>query len=108
MAIENKTSKEVLKLAKEFKEENDLDLEINIAYIENIGIEYASAEDVREAYQGEYESDEDFAMEIAEECGEIPNGVNSRWPLYCIDWEQASRELMYDYFESNGYYFRNL
>ena len=26
----------------------------------------------------------------------------------CIDWEFASRELMYDYFEVDGYYFRNL
>jgi len=106
MTTENKTSKEVLKLAKEFREENNLDIRINIAYIESVGIEYASAEDVEEVYQGEYESDEDFAMEIAEETGAIQE--EATWPNNCIDWEYAAKELMYDYFESNGYYFRNI
>lgn len=33
---------------------------------------------------------------------------NASWPNTCIDWEQAARELMCDYSESNGYYFRSL
>ncbi len=59
---------------------------------------------VEEAYQGEYRSDEDFAEDFAEQLGfEYPN----TWPNNCIDWEHAAKELMYDYSESNGYYFRN-
>lgn len=87
-------------------EENNLSAEINQAYIDNVGAEYATAEDVEEAYQGEYSSDVDFAQEMAEQLGALKD--NTEWPYTCIDWEYAARELMYDYFESNGYYFRNL
>jgi antirestriction protein len=40
---------------------------------------------------------QDYAQELAEECGMIPN--NLTWPCTCIDWEQAARELKMDYFE---------
>lgn len=97
---------EISELAKKLSEENGLDEEINQAYIDNIGEEYTTAEDVAEAYMGKYRRDEDFAEEMAVELGYIRNDVN--WPYNCIDWEQAAHELMYDYFESSGYYFRNL
>lgn len=61
--------------------------------------------DVDEAYSGKYDDDEDFAYEMALQMGNIKKDVH--WPYTCIDWEQAARELMYDYSESNGYYFRN-
>jgi antirestriction protein len=61
---------------------------------------------LEESYQGKHESDEAFAQEIAEELGFIDNNVS--WPYTCIDWEYAARELMYDYYESNGHYFRAL
>jgi hypothetical protein len=38
---------------------------------------------------------ETYAQELAEECDMIPAG--NRWPLTCIDWEQAARELQQDY-----------
>lgn len=42
------------------------------------------------------ESDfEDYARELAEEIGAIPE--DNQWPLYCIDWERAARELSMDY-----------
>ncbi len=97
--------KEIEEMAKKFAEENDMDVDINRAYIENIGTEYAKAEDVQEAYAGQYDNDEAFAMQLAEDTGFEQPGA---WPYNCIDWEQASRDIMYDYFESNGYYFRNL
>jgi len=59
----------------------------------------------RDAYQGKYDSDEDFAQEMAEQLGYLDRNVS--WPYTCIDWEWAARELMYDYFESNGHYFRS-
>jgi antirestriction protein len=60
-----------------------------------------------EAYQGEFESDETFAEEMAESTGAY-DFTKVSWPLTCVDWAQAARELMFDYFEINGYYFRSL
>lgn len=37
----------------------------------------------------------DYAQELAEEIGAIPEGAT--WPCTCIDWDQAARELQYDY-----------
>ena len=48
----------------------------------------------RETYCGCYSSGEDYAQELAEELGSIPEGV--RWPLTCINWESAWRELSHD------------
>ena len=63
--------------------------------------------DIEEAYQGEYKDDEDFAYETAVSCGDY-NPKENHWPLNCIDWQYAAKELMYDYSASNGHYFRNL
>lgn len=63
-------------------------------------------DDIEEAYQGKYRSDEDFAQQLAEDLGVIDK--EATWPNDCIDWEYAAKELMYDYAEENGYYFRNL
>jgi antirestriction protein len=65
-----------------------------------------TAEEMQEAYQGEYESDQDFAQEMADQLGVIQE--NPSWPYTCIDWEWAARELMYDYWSSDGHYFRNM
>jgi len=62
--------------------------------------------DMEESYQGEYGSDEDFAQNLADDLGAIDR--NLTWPMYCIDWEQAARDLMMDYYEINGHYFRSL
>jgi hypothetical protein len=40
---------------------------------------------------------EDYARELAEDIGAITGGEN--WPLNCIDWWHAARELRYDYSE---------
>lgn len=97
--------KKISKQAEEMSKENSLIPEINQAYIDNVGAEYATAEQVAEAYSGQFPSDEDFAQDIAEQLG---TEIKTEWPLYCIDWEYAARELMIDYFESDGYYFQNL
>ena len=62
--------------------------------------------DFEEAYSGKFDSDKEFAQDMAEQVGDIPKDLH--WPYTCIDWEWAGRELMYDYTEQNGYYFRNL
>jgi len=85
-----------------FDEAPDMDIEIIEAGL-NCGIQLS---DIEEAYNGQYSSDEDFAQDMAEQLGAIDN--NAKWPQNCIDWEYAAKELMYDYSEDNGHYFRNL
>lgn len=94
------------KKAEEMSEENDLSVDINRAYLDNVGIEYATAEDCQEAYQGEYEDDEAFVQQLLEDTGGLPKDL----PAYIhIDWEWTAKEIMMDYFSSDdGYYFRNL
>ena len=45
---------------------------------------------------------EDYAREYADDTGLLSDGG---WPFTCIDWEQAARELQYDYssVELDGY-----
>jgi len=91
----------------EFLAEKDgthLSDEVINAYFENCGA--SSLSDVEEAYQGEYNSDEDFAVQLLDDTGDlmsIPESLRSYF-----DYEKFSRDLMMDYFESNGHYFRNL
>ena len=59
---------------------------------------------MEEAYQGQYDSDVDFAQSLAEDLGEIPKDFS--WPTSYIDWEWAAKDLMMDYFEIDGHYFR--
>lgn len=36
-----------------------------------------------------------YAEQLADDIGAIPK--DAQWPMTCIDWEQAARELRYDY-----------
>lgn len=58
------------------------------------------------AYCGTWGSLRDYAENLAEELGAIPE--DSAWPLNCIDWEQAARELPMDYWERGGHVFRSV
>jgi antirestriction protein len=53
---------------------------------------------------------EEYAQELADDCGMIPDNLS--WPLTCIDWERAARELAYDYssvsFDGTDYYIRSV
>lgn len=44
---------------------------------------------IRDSYFQEY------AQELAEDVGAVDH--DAKWPMNCIDWEQAARELCYDY-----------
>ncbi len=44
---------------------------------------------IRDSYFAEY------AEELAEDIGAIDR--NAKWPLTCIDWEEAARQLKQDY-----------
>jgi antirestriction protein len=63
-------------------------------------------ENVEDAYQGEYDSDQNFAYQLADDLGEIDE--NASWLKNCIDWERAARDLMFDYVESNNHYFKSM
>ena len=38
---------------------------------------------------------QEYAQDLAEECGMVDTSAS--WPMNCIDWEQAARELQMDY-----------
>lgn len=80
---------------------SDLDEDIVAAGL-SLGL---SPDAIEDAYAGQFDSDEDFARDMADQLGSVDK--NASWPNNCIDWEYAARELMYDYAEENGYYFRN-
>ncbi len=40
---------------------------------------------------------QDYAEQLAEDIGAIDTTKNYGWPLNCIDWEQAARDLQMDY-----------
>lgn len=87
-------------------EGSHLNIDVISAYCDGFGYNLADVDisDIEDAYSGEYDSHEEFAEDMAYQLGyEIPN----TWPHKFIDWEWAARELMYDYVEHNGHYFRN-
>ncbi len=52
---------------------------------------------------------QDYAQELAADCGMLKDATS--WPLTCIDWEQAAKELRYDYtsvdFDGVAYWIRS-
>lgn len=38
---------------------------------------------------------QEYAQELAEDCGMVDTSAS--WPMNCIDWEQAARDLQMDY-----------
>ena len=60
-----------------------------------------SVDDFRESYRGAHDTCWEFAYDLAEEQGLIPD----TWPGSCIDWERAWRDLQDKYWaarEENG------
>lgn len=89
----------------ELREEYAIDRSYDDAAIAAF-IECYSAEDLanfEDSYSGHWNSAEEFAQDMADGIGVE---IGTQWPMYCIDWEYAARELMYDYSEHDGYYFR--
>jgi hypothetical protein len=60
-------------------------------------------EDIDECYNGAWDSDEDFVQNLCEDVGDIPKDLPSY--IY-IDWERTAKDIMMDYVESGGHYFR--
>jgi antirestriction protein len=91
--------------------------EAMVAYCEHMGItepDLSDLESASDAFYGEYKSDADFASEFADGIGlfaGLPQwGRNSRDTHPCelyFNWDCYARDLMYDYFEANGFYFHS-
>ena len=104
--MDNKELSEETKTARQELIDGGADEGAVDAYIA-LGIGDDDLSDFEEAYQGQYNNNIEFAQEQAEQMGSI-DFKERPWPQYCIDWEYAARDLMMDYSEENGYYFRNL
>ncbi|HIF9256544.1 TPA: antirestriction protein ArdA [Photobacterium damselae] len=74
----------------------DLDAEVISAGLE-AGI---PVESISDAYCGQWESDEDYAQEVAEQGQSIPENL---WGY--IDWERYARDVMMDMYAVRGHYF---
>lgn len=59
--------------------------------------------DIEETYEGEHDSDERFVQGMLE--GNTPGLAELPAYIY-IDWESTAKDVMMDYCESDGYYFR--
>ena len=71
------------------------------AFIELFGKD--ELENFRESYGGKYSSDEEMVKELLDGTGEIPKDLP---PYVHIDWEWTAKEIMMDYSEQDGHYFR--
>lgn len=79
--------------------------------------ELATLKDLSDGYAPDWEHGEalirdsyfeTYAQELADDIGAVD--ANARWPMSCIDWEQAARELQQDYtqvdFDGVAYWIR--
>ncbi|KKL87963.1 hypothetical protein LCGC14_1929410, partial [marine sediment metagenome] len=67
-----------------------------------LGLDLSTLE---EAYNGKWSSDRAFVQDLLDGCGDIPKDM----PAYIhIDWDQTANDIMMDYSEHKGHYFRNL
>ncbi len=85
------------------------DEEVIEAYLDCMGYNDEEIDEVikkvEEAYAGEFTSDIEFVQNLLEDCGELPENLRD---YIHIDWESTSRDIMFDYSDSNNHYFRNL
>jgi len=102
---EYESIEEVARLAELIEEHG----EAFAAYASYIGQDYADADNFEEAYCGEWDSEEEYAEDLMQQCYEIPEYLQ-----FYIDYEKWARDLFInDYFSaeaSNGnvYVFRHL
>jgi antirestriction protein len=91
---------------KEQLEATHLDAEVIDAYLDNMGT-YGGVDisDIEDAYHGEYDDFTDFAQNLMEESGDLDQ-IPANLRFY-FDFEAYGRDLSFDFFESNGHFFRN-
>lgn len=75
------------------------------AFIEIVGEDYATGDSFDDSFQGSHLSDENFTMQLLED---TEPELKNLPPYISIDWETTARNIMMDYAEQDGYYFRNI
>lgn len=88
---------------------DDLDLINDLAACIDTGGQMTLDELIRyheNNYVGKHDNEREFAQEYAENVGD-ENAVPEHMRPY-IDWEHYARELMYDYWQSGGHYWRSV
>ena len=102
--IDTLKDEEIIKIMQDDYNLDEEMLEQFKAYASNF-LYKSDLEHFEESYQGEYASDENFTRELLESSGIIPDDL----PIYIhIDWEATAKDIMMDYFEVDGYYFRSI
>jgi len=78
---------------------NDHDEDVILGYFDNTG----ELDNFEESHQGQYSSDEDFTQQLIEDIGikDLPGYIH-------INWERTANDIMMDYFEIDGHYFRSM
>ncbi|WNI38844.1 antirestriction protein ArdA [Chryseobacterium sp. SG20098] len=95
-------SKDIYDIAEQINESGH-DSEVYEALLDNfLDMDFQTAyEYVNNFYYGWFNSDIDFVEYLYED--DIPFNLPS---FVCIDWKETAKNIMYDYFESNGHYFK--
>ena len=97
-------SEDIFDLIQEFAELDEDEREAYEAFLDVRCDSRISVEDFRDAYQGEWDSEEDFARHIVEECGMFDNLPESVKDYF--DFERYADDLFrYDYDFQDGYVF---
>lgn len=96
-------SPEIYNIAEQIND-SEYDSEVFEAVLDNLGkIDFQSAyEYANNFYCGEFANDIEFVEYLYE--NDIPFNLPN---FVVINWEATARNVMYDYFESNGHYFRS-
>ncbi|WP_079243030.1 antirestriction protein ArdA [Chryseobacterium indologenes] len=96
-------SPEIYEIAEQIND-SEYDSEVFEVILDNfLDMDFQSAyEYVNNFYYGEFANDIEFVEYLYE--NDIPFNLPS---FVVIDWEATARNIMYDYFESNGHYFRS-
>lgn len=97
-------SEDIFDLIQEFAELDEDEREAYEAFLDVRCDSRISVEDFRDAYQGEWDSEEDFARHIVEECGMFDNLPESVKDYF--DFERYADDLFrYDYDFQDGHVF---
>ena len=102
--------RDVIKRFEEIEEDRDDDQAVSMDEIAELATLTALLEDCKgyggdEQWRGDWYPVtlirdtyfQDYAEQLAEDIGAIDPRQTYGWPLNCIDWEQAARELQMDY-----------
>lgn len=96
-------SPEIYEIAEQINDSGN-DSEVFEAVLDNLGkMDFKDIYNyVNNFYYGWFDSDIDFVKWLYDD--DIPFNLPN---FVVIDWEATSRNIMYDYFESNGHYFKS-